>query len=71
VVTGTVSLVRRINEQVVILCGAGIVEGRDVYAALKLGTQGVLLASGVVKAKDQEEVLRDLAKGVVSALEKE
>lgn len=69
VVAGTVDLVRRVNRDVVVLCGAGIVEGRDVYAALKLGTQGVLLASGVVKAKDQEAVLRDLAAGAIKALE--
>jgi len=70
VVSGTVDLVRKINSNVIVLCGAGIVEGQDVHAALKLGTQGVLLASGVVKAKDQEAVLRDLAQGALNALEK-
>ena len=69
VVTGTVELVRHVNPGVVTLCGAGVVEGVDVYMALKLGTQGVLLASGVVKAKDQEAVLRDLALGALKAIE--
>lgn len=59
VVSGTVELVRRMNRDVVILCGAGITQGEDVAAALKLGTQGVLVASGIVKAKDPYKVLMD------------
>lgn len=57
VVTDTVKLVRAINEDVTILCGAGISHKEDVAAALKLGTQGVLVASGVVCAKDPYRVL--------------
>jgi triosephosphate isomerase len=62
VVTDTVSRIRRINSEVVILCGAGITSGEDVKAALKLGTEGVLVASGVVKAKDQAAAIEDLAR---------
>jgi triosephosphate isomerase len=51
---------------VIPLCGAGITSGDDIAAALKLGTQGVLLASGVVKAKNPLDVLMDLAKGAQS-----
>jgi len=61
VVTGTVRLVREVNSEVTILCGAGITRGEDVKAALKLGTQGVLVASGIVKAKDPYTVLREFA----------
>jgi len=61
VITDTIRLVRKINEKVVILCGAGISRGEDVKAALKLGTQGVLVASGIVKAKDPYTVLREFA----------
>jgi triosephosphate isomerase len=43
-----------------VLCGAGISKGEDVKAALELGTVGVLLASGVVKAKDPKVALKDL-----------
>ncbi|MCX8204563.1 MAG: triose-phosphate isomerase [Candidatus Nezhaarchaeota archaeon] len=64
----TIELVRRVNPSIVTLCGAGVVQGVDVYMALKLGTQGVLLASGVVKATDHEAVLRDLAMGILRAL---
>jgi len=62
VVTETVSRIRRINSKAAILCGAGITSGEDVKAALKLGTQGVLVASGVVKAKDQEAAIEYLAR---------
>jgi triosephosphate isomerase len=61
VVSGTVELVKRVNPKVVVLCGAGITAGEDVAAALKLGTEGVLVASGIVKAKDQYRVLRQFA----------
>jgi len=61
VVTDTVKLVRKVNSKVTILCGAGISHGEDVTAALRLGTQGVLVASGIVKAKNQYAVLREFA----------
>jgi triosephosphate isomerase len=60
-VSGTVQLVRRVNRKVVILCGAGISHGEDVQAALRLGTQGVLVASGVVKAKKPYAVMLEFA----------
>ena len=61
VITNTVRLVREINQKVVILCGAGISHGEDVAAALRLGTQGVLVASGIVKVKDPYTVLSEFA----------
>ena len=61
VVTNTVKLVREVNTEVTILCGAGISHGEDVAVALKLGTQGVLVASGIVKAKDPYSMLREFA----------
>ncbi len=61
VVTDTVRLVRGINGNVAILCGAGISSGEDVAVALKLETQGVLVASGIVKAKDPYTILREFA----------
>lgn len=61
VVTDTVKLVRKVNSRVTILCGAGITHGEDVAAALTLGTQGVLVASGIVKAKDPYAIMRKFA----------
>jgi triosephosphate isomerase len=60
-VTNTLRLVRKVNDKAVILCGAGISHGEDVSVALKLGTHGVLVASGIVKAKDPYSVLREFA----------
>jgi len=60
VVSGTVNSVKSIDSDIKVLCGAGISNGIDVRSAIDLGTDGVLLASGVVKAKDQREALLDL-----------
>jgi triosephosphate isomerase len=65
IVSGTVRAVREINKGIKILCGAGVKNGEDVKKALELGTDGVLLASGVVKAKERKEVLLDLANGLI------
>ena len=64
VVTGTVESVRKVNRSVVVLCGAGITSGEDVAAAIKLGTQGVLVASGIVKAKDPYKVMLEFAQAI-------
>ena len=60
IITATVSRIRSISNDVVILCGAGITSGEDVKEALRLGTQGVLVASGIVKAKNQAAAIEDL-----------
>jgi len=67
VVSGTVDLVKRVNPRVIILCGAGITTGDDVAAALRLGTKGVLVASGIVKAKDPYKALLEFAEAVTKA----
>jgi triosephosphate isomerase len=61
IVTKTVQLVRKVNSRMVILCGAGISTGEDVSVALKLKTQGVLVASAIVRAKDRYGILREFA----------
>ena len=52
---------RGVNPSVRVLCGAGITQGVDVEAALKLGAEGVLVASGVVKSPDPYRVMLELA----------
>lgn len=64
IVSGTVEKVKEVNPNVVVLCGAGVKNGEDVRKAIELGTEGVLLASGVVKAKDPRLALLDLANGL-------
>jgi len=64
VITKSVTRIRATNPNVQVLCGAGVKTGKDVAKALELGTVGVLLASGVVKAKNPQKALLDLAKGL-------
>ncbi len=56
IVTGAVEAAKGTK----VLCGAGISKGEDVQAAIELGTDGVLLASGVTKAADPKAALQDL-----------
>jgi len=64
VITGSVDAVKKVNENVRVLCGAGISTGSDLKSALELGTEGVLLASGIVCAKDPKAALLDLICGL-------
>lgn len=67
VVTGAVEAVKKINPSVHILCGAGISTGDDVAKAVELGTEGVLLASAYVKAKDPRKLLSEMAEAALRA----
>jgi triosephosphate isomerase len=46
-----------------VICGAGIVDKADVESALKLGAKGILVASGIIKAKSWYEKIHELASG--------
>jgi triosephosphate isomerase len=61
VIKSAVEMIKSVNPAVHVLCGAGITDGTDVLRAMELGSEGVLVASGVVKAKDPEKILRDFA----------
>lgn len=60
VVEDSVKGVKSINKKIKVLCGAGISTGDDMKAARDLGADGVLLASGIVKAENPKEALLDL-----------
>lgn len=60
IVSDTVAVVKEVNPNVRVLCGAGVKNGQDVATAIKLGAEGVLLASGVTRANDIPSVLNDL-----------
>jgi triosephosphate isomerase len=60
IIRRSVAAVQRIHPEVRVLAGAGIHSGTCVKTALDLGTEGVLLASSVVKAEEPGLVLRDL-----------
>ena len=60
VVENSVKGVKSINKKVKVLCGAGITTGDDMKAAMDLGADGVLLASGIIKAESPKDALLDL-----------
>jgi triosephosphate isomerase len=60
IIRRSVAAVQAVNPRVKVLTGAGIQSGDCVKIAVDLGTDGVLLASSVVKAPEPVTVLRDL-----------
>lgn len=64
IVKNAVTEVKKINPNVRLLCGAGVKTGEDVKMAIELGTEGVLLASGITKASDPKSALMDLLSGL-------
>lgn len=59
-ITRFVEVLKELNPGIIPLCGAGVSKKEDVKKAEELGTKGVLVASGVVKAKNQREALLEL-----------
>ncbi len=60
-ITDSVRAVARANNSTQLLCGAGIVSGEDVARALELGAKGILVASGIVKAKNWQDTIKEFA----------
>ena len=48
-----------------LLCGAGIVSGEDVKKAIELGSKGILVASGIIKAKNWNKIISEFSKALV------
>ena len=65
-VRDTIEAVRKINPDIMVLQGAGISNGNDVYNTIKLGAQATGSTSGILKAADPyamvEEMLFNLRK---------
>lgn len=64
IVSGSVGAVKGVDSSVKVLCGAGITSGEDASAAIDLGADGILVASGVVKSKDPYVSLLELARAM-------
>jgi len=65
-ITESVKQIRKVNRTVRVLCGAGITTAEDVSKAIDLGSEGVLVASAVVKNKDPRAVLESMASKMLS-----
>lgn len=61
-ITKAVNAVKSAKNKTKLLCGAGIVSGEDVAKASELGSQGILVASGIIKAKSWEKMISEFAK---------
>ena len=59
-VTETIRTVREINPDIMVLQGAGISNGEDVYATIKLGAQATGSTSGILKAKDPYAMVEEM-----------
>lgn len=66
-ITDSVHKIRAANSKVRVLCGAGITTAEDVSKALLLGTEGVLVASSIVKSKDPRTILFAMANAITNA----
>ncbi len=64
-ITESLREIRKVNRSVKVLCGAGVTTAEDVSKALELGSEGVLVASGVVKNKDPRAVLQSMASTMI------
>ncbi len=60
IIIKAVELVKRINKNTRVLCGAGIHCKEDIGQALLLGTTGVLIGHAVPKAKDPKKFLEKM-----------
>jgi triosephosphate isomerase len=61
VIKEAVDKVKTKNPEVKVLAGAGVKDVNDVKIAAELGTEGVLAASHIVKAKDPEQIIKEIA----------
>lgn len=64
-IEGTVRVLRSKGYGGGILCGAGIVDGKDAERAVELGADGILVSSSVVKARDWKAKIRELVEPLV------
>ncbi len=60
-ITKAVNAVRTARNKTKLLCGAGIVSGQDVRKAMELGSDGILVASGIIKAKSWNKIINEFA----------
>jgi len=63
-ITRAVEAVKKSKNNTKLLCGAGIVSGEDVSAAIGLGSKGILVASGIIKAKNWHKIIEEFAMGM-------
>ena len=63
-ITRAAAILKDTNSSSKLLCGAGIVSGADVAKAIELGSVGILVASGIVKAGNWEKIISEFSRSM-------
>ena len=66
-IVGTTTAIKRINPEILVLQGAGISNGKDVYNVIKTGADATGTTSGIMKAADPEAMLEEMICAVRTA----
>lgn len=64
IITKSIIAVKEAKNSTRLLCGAGIVSGDDVAKAMQLGAKGILVASGIIKAKNWTNIIEEFARAI-------
>ena len=64
-ITNAVIAVKKAKNKTTLLCGAGIVSGEDVAKSIELGSTGILVASGIIKAKNWKKIIEEFARAML------
>jgi triosephosphate isomerase len=63
IITESIKEARTYSKNIKVICGAGIVDKTDIQSAINLGSQGILLASGLIKSESWKDKLIELSEG--------
>jgi triosephosphate isomerase (TIM) len=63
----TTSAIKKVNPEILVLQGAGIKNGQDVYDIIKAGADATGTTSGIMKAENPEAMLDEMIRAVRTA----
>jgi triosephosphate isomerase (TIM) len=63
----SIAAIKKINPEILVLQGAGISNGQDVYNVIKAGAEATGTTSGIMKAENPEAMLDEMIKAVRTA----
>ena len=64
IIQNSIRYVNNVNPNIPVLCGAGVHTKEDAKKAIELGAMGILVASGIIKAKDVIKATLELVNGL-------
>jgi len=64
ILTQAAAIVKKYAPKTMLLCGAGVKTGEDAAMAIQLGCKGILVASGIVTAKNPGKIVKEMANGM-------